>query len=219
MTAVATQGTNQFLHDIFQGAHHGTLSERFFHRARLRTIASFIPYFRGRVLDFGCNTGLVLLDLARRGLQIAGTDINPEHLRRAAQYVAQTGFAADLYPCEALTPHAFSTVLLNNVLEYVQDQPALVRRISRELLTPEAVVLLSIANPNHLVIRFAWIRALLSSRRADEIGTSEPLRQIGIAEGIAWFEAEGFRVVKRRAGLLFVEHYALLVREGSHVQR
>ncbi len=58
-----------------------------------RQIADYIPEDLGgwRVLDVGCNAGFYTFELAKRGAQVLGIDINPHYLEQANWAALQLG--------------------------------------------------------------------------------------------------------------------------------
>jgi len=54
-----------------------------------------LPHARGRILDAGCGTGMLLERLAARG-EAMGLDLSPEMLARAAKRQSERAFAAAL---------------------------------------------------------------------------------------------------------------------------
>jgi ubiquinone/menaquinone biosynthesis C-methylase UbiE len=54
-----------------------------------------LPHVRGRVLDLGCGTGVLLRSLSNRG-DAVGLDLSPEMLARASRRQAEGGFRAPL---------------------------------------------------------------------------------------------------------------------------
>jgi SAM-dependent methyltransferase len=88
------------------------------------------------VLDAGCGTGRVALELARRGVEVIGTDLDPEMLAIArANGAGIEWIEADLATLEAAVgPERWPTfrfdlvVMAGNVIPYVAaaDRPAAV---------------------------------------------------------------------------------------------
>src|SRR4051812_45999751 len=70
------------------------LEEVSFRQRRDYTVAQVVGNCRagGRVLDLGCGTGPVLLELARRGFDYVGMDYSPDMLDFARQRLRQAGF-------------------------------------------------------------------------------------------------------------------------------
>jgi SAM-dependent methyltransferase len=87
------------------------------------------------VLDGGCGTGRVAIELARRGLDVVGTDLDPDMIGLArARAPELTWVSADL--SELDLPTRFDVVVLaGNVIPYVaaDRRPAVVVACARHL--------------------------------------------------------------------------------------
>src|SRR6476619_5226561 len=71
------------------------------------------------VLDAGCGTGRVARELARRGLDVVGTDLDPDMIGLArAKAPALTWVHADLSELD-LTTRFDAIVLAGNVIPYI----------------------------------------------------------------------------------------------------
>jgi len=71
------------------------------------------------VLDAGCGTGRVAIELARRGLEVVGTDLDPDMIGLArAKAPALTWVHADLSELD-LTTRFDAIVLAGNVIPYI----------------------------------------------------------------------------------------------------
>lgn len=87
-----------------------------------------------RVLDLGCNSGVVAMDIADRcGAMVVGLEIVPEHVRAGREAVVHRGLAelVDLREGDITkdrAPGEFDVVVVSNVLEHLKDRPALLRR-------------------------------------------------------------------------------------------
>jgi SAM-dependent methyltransferase len=92
---------------------------------------------RGRVLDAGCGTGRVAIELARRGFETVGVDLDESMLAVArADRPALTWREGDLATIDLGGLPAFDTVVLaGNVLIYVTPgtEPAVVATSARAL--------------------------------------------------------------------------------------
>ena len=100
-----------------------------------RVVAVFEP---ATVLDAGCGTGRVAIELARRGIEVCGVDVNPsmmaEARRRSADLPGVTWREADLAALDL--GRVFDVVLVaGNVPLFcpVADRPALVRSCARHV--------------------------------------------------------------------------------------
>ena len=82
--------------------------------------ADFVySYCPGSVLDAGCGTGRVAIELARRGLEVVGTDLDPDMIGLArAKAPALTWVHADLSELD-LTTRFDVIVLAGNVIPYI----------------------------------------------------------------------------------------------------
>ena len=97
----------------------------------------------GPVLDIGCHTGETLVALRERGLEVAGLEPNP----RAAERARARGLEVISAPIEEaeLPAGRFRSVLLSQVLEHVEDPPA-VLAATRAALAPGGTAFIVVPN-------------------------------------------------------------------------
>src|SRR6195952_2895089 len=85
-------------------------------------VAALVEPGSGPVLDAGCGTGRVAIELARRGYTTVGVDVDPTLLDRARAKAPELewhlGDLADLPPATAPGPFA-AAVLAGNVMIFV----------------------------------------------------------------------------------------------------
>jgi 2-polyprenyl-3-methyl-5-hydroxy-6-metoxy-1,4-benzoquinol methylase len=123
-----------------------------------------VPDLSGlRLLDVGCSTGYVTDELARRGAEVVGIDIDEPGLARAKQVV---GDRAALIACSAdavpLPSASFDVIVFNHVYEHVPDPDAVMDEI-RRLLKPNGVVYLAFGNklgiiePHYRLPFLSWL--------------------------------------------------------------
>jgi SAM-dependent methyltransferase len=97
-------------------------------------VASYAP---GSVLDAGCGTGRIAIELARRGIAVLGVDADPDMIAAAVARAPELDWRlADLAGLEL--PERFDVVLLaGNVVPYVAapDRAAAVVGCARHLAT------------------------------------------------------------------------------------
>ena len=149
----STDNISQYGYDDYVRNKHLTVN--LFNR-RLDDILLYTGDRRGRLLDVGCATG-VLLELARlRGWQVSGVDVS--------QYA--TGIARDYYNLDVVTGELaeaaypdgyFDVVVMDDVIEHVSDPSGLVGE-ARRVLREEG--LLTINTPN----RAGWWHLLMGRR-------------------------------------------------------
>ena len=77
------------------------------------------------VLDAGCGTGDIALELTARGYQVSGFDYLDEPIRRAKAKAADRGLAADFRVADALSltdwPERFNTVVDSGLFHVFSD--------------------------------------------------------------------------------------------------
>lgn len=97
------------------------------------------------VLDFGCGTGIVTVELAASVEKIVAVDVSPAMLDAARGKAAARGagniefIVTDIFD-ERFNGKKFDAVCAFNILHYLPDPPAALRRISG-LLAPAGVFL------------------------------------------------------------------------------
>lgn len=116
-----------------------------------------------RVLDVGCGTGRHVLELARRPLNIVGTDLSPQDILKG-RYILEImrrkrevqGRVHWVYSAGERLPfrsEAFDRVICTETLEHVPDDAALVRELAR-VLKPGGVLAVSV--PDEYSERLLW---------------------------------------------------------------
>lgn len=123
------------------------------------------------VLDAGCGTGRVAIELARRGCQVTGADSDPRMLTTAQAKAPELSWAqADLAELPDTVPAAFDLVLLaGNVMIFLE--PGTEERVVNEMarrLTPGGL----------LVAGFSLRPDQLSLDRYDELAAAAGLQAV-----------------------------------------
>lgn len=116
-----------------------------------------------RVLDVGCGTGRHVLELARRSLNIVGTDLSPndilkgryilELMRRKREVQGRVHWVYSAGERLPFRSEAFDRVICTETLEHVPDDAALVRELTR-VLKPGGVLAVSV--PDEYSERLLW---------------------------------------------------------------
>jgi len=128
--------------------------ESFVHRAREREIKKLIGVFsdKGRCLDVGCGTGLLLRHLSSGSI---GVDINPRHVERAKAYVP--GAQVMVQDAEKLQfdEETFDMVICTEVIEHLVRPDLALENIRRVL--KRGGVLLGSTPKRSLLWRFRFL--------------------------------------------------------------
>lgn len=110
-------------------------------RRRLRLIQQYRP--TGRLLDFGCGGGELLVEAQKLGYRVVGFDLSPtvgEYVRQRYRCEVYWGDPTSL---ECLDP--FDVIVLSHVLEHVVDPVTMLQSIRRLIALGGALYL---ATPN-----------------------------------------------------------------------
>lgn len=103
-----------------------------------------------KVLDVGCSEGIMEVLLARRGIDVAGVEVNPDALEFANELLAKepeevrsraTLIQGDFISERPVTGH-FDTVVLGEILEHLHDPGPLLER-SLEHLRPGGLLVIT----------------------------------------------------------------------------
>jgi ubiquinone/menaquinone biosynthesis C-methylase UbiE len=167
-----------FGYDLDEAMHKGNIFERVFHSNRIFYWLNKIDYSEKKVLDIGCNTGIMLLPLLKKGVDIVGVDISKKDIVRAKKKLHRAGFSATKarvadakkLPFKAAT---FDIVLLSDILEHA-DNPKLVAKEAVRVLKSRGFIYVSVPNEWHPVIKYEWLRKLLSGRDSVDEHPDEP---------------------------------------------
>lgn len=157
-----------FDYDLREAMDQGNIFERLFHKSRLRFWLSIIDYKKKKVLDIGCNTGILLIPLLERKIDVIGVDIVKEDIAKARQNLATKKISvrkARVANAEKLPfrTNFFDIVLMSDVLEHVGN-PALAAKEAIRVTKPGGVILATVPNEWHPVVKYPWVRKLLSGR-------------------------------------------------------
>jgi S-adenosylmethionine-dependent methyltransferase len=182
---------------------------------RLRTdlawanLLEFLPVPQGcRALDVGGGTGVftirlgemgfdvALLDLSESMLALAKNEADEKQLRgRIRFHIGDASRLADLFE-----PASFDAVICHNVLEYVDDSPAVLRNLA-PLLKQDGKSIVS------LLVRNRWgevLKAAIRDRdakRATSALQAETVLDSLYGQPVRLFDPDDFRKMVEQAGL------------------
>lgn len=110
---------------------------------RNRRIAAAAPFLKGRVLDYGCGSG-VLANLVDSD-QYLGVDIDAESLQQAQTRFPQHQFVSELRDLN----EEFDTIVSLAVIEHVNDPSSFLRGLVRYLrMSDDACVVVTTPSPS-----------------------------------------------------------------------
>lgn len=159
-----------FNYDLKKAREKGNVFERVFHGSRVKFWLSVIDYKEKKVLEAGCNTGVILIPLLKMGVDAYGFDISRGDIKRAKNYLGKQGLARDRVrvadakkmPYKA---NSFEIVILSDVLEHVSDPKAVANEAIR-VVKKGGLVMVTVPNGRHPVVKYEWLRKLLSGRNS-----------------------------------------------------
>ena len=101
------------------------------------------------MLDYGCGTGRVTLDLLQRGCSVTAYDISTQMQMKAQAKSKKAGFKDDkiefIYDCNLLNGRSWSCITCVGVLDYYPDPVAMLTYL-KNLLTPAGHLIVSFPN-------------------------------------------------------------------------
>jgi ubiquinone/menaquinone biosynthesis C-methylase UbiE len=119
-------------------------------RVEKEAVFDLLPELQGRrVLEVGCGTGNISLELARRGAQVVGLDVSGPMLAVAQHKAHRQGLSLPLIRSLAgylpFPEAAFNGVISILTLDFIPDRPGAVREMVR-VLRPGGFLMLALLN-------------------------------------------------------------------------
>ena len=128
------------------------LEEVSFRQRRDCTVAQVVSHCApgAKVLDLGCGTGPVLVELARRGFECTGMDYSPDMLDFARQRMREAGFDDSRIQqgdCRKIpfADSSFDAVVCLGVISYVENYEVVLEQM-RRVLKPGGLLVVSFRN-------------------------------------------------------------------------
>ena len=112
----------------------------------------FIPFNAKKVLDVGCSTGQLGLDIKQlTNAEVIGIELSKEMAEVAAQRIDKVivGDIEKIECKEKLKDSKFDIIILADVLEHLKD-PWLVLKTIKDYLEPQGQIIASIPNIRHI---------------------------------------------------------------------
>lgn len=126
----------------------GVLTRWWRHATQRQVVGDWID--QGPVLDVGCHTGNLLVELRERGFEVRGIEMSAHGVQacRERGLEVSQGLVENLsLPCEG-----FGTILLSHVLEHVREPLATLRKL-RAALIPGGRIVIAVPNSGGVVAR------------------------------------------------------------------
>lgn len=164
-----------------------------------------------KALDIGCGTGVTTIELAGSVAEMTAVDTSPEMLRQAVEKTEKADvhnikyIQGDMF-MEELEPGAFDTVMIFNVLLYMPDQDAAMKRL-KELVKPGGYLAVAADCLKNSLTKEAirkWYRSHTGKMPFVEFYSPESLEKM--------IEAYGFEIVEREKLFLHPVNYFLVAR-------
>lgn len=160
--------TDGFGYDLDRALKEGNIFEKIFHSFRISPWLTKIDYSGKKVLDVGCNTGILLIPLLERGVDVVGVDIDREDVEKVKEKLKVKRFPlnrAQIADARELpfSTNSFDIVLLSDILEHVGD-PKSVAKEAQRVVKRGGLIYATVPNEWHPVVKFSWLRKALSGR-------------------------------------------------------
>lgn len=158
-----------FGYDLDKALKEGNIFERVFHSYRISPWLNKVDYSGKKVLDIGCNTGILLIPLLEKGVDIIGVDISRSDVAKARKKLREKNLPieravvadAKKLPFDS---NIFDMIILSDILEHV-SQPDLVAKEALRVVKPKGSILATVPNETHPVVKFTWLRKALTGRK------------------------------------------------------
>jgi 2-polyprenyl-3-methyl-5-hydroxy-6-metoxy-1,4-benzoquinol methylase len=169
---------------------HGNAAIRWIVTRRMQTVLDQLRFGEGqRILDFGCGTGMLLLQLPPRGATLVGVDVELAPARAFLHAHDRSSVALldsrDWF--DHVADHSLDRIVALEVLEHVDDLQDTICQFARKL-TPDGRLIVSGPTENYLYSVARWIA-----------GFSGEYHKRDIYEIQQAVEAAGFQCVTRRS--------------------
>jgi SAM-dependent methyltransferase len=170
-----------------------------------RAVCSSVPR-SARILDFGCGTGDVAIQLHALGYSLTGCDISPRMLEVARS--RDVAIAWHQLAPDGLRPFAdesFDAIVASSVLEYVEDIDGLLREFHR-MTRPGGALVVTVPNPRHPLRRLEGL--LRPATLLGDLGWLKINRRLHryaryLRESRNRFELAGWEALLAKSGFVF----------------
>src|SRR3989344_1978493 len=162
--------------DSYDNMTSGKISERIFHNLRLKQILNATSFDNKKVLEAGCGSGVVVIPLASRGIEIYGIDKSEYAIKKCREYCKSKGLKAELKVADVkkipFKDQEFDIVILADVLEHVTSPEIAVQQAER-VRKNNGIIIVTLPSMNH---KSMLLKKLLSSRDDLDHNPEHPIK-------------------------------------------
>ncbi len=158
-----------FDYDLDTARQKGNLFEKIFHNGRVNFWLSKLEYKNKKILDVGCNTGILLIPLMEKGADAWGIDISEGDIAKVKGKLKDKGLptgrvkVADARKIP-FPNSTFDLVILSDVLEHISSPEKAAKEAIR-VIKPGGRAYVTVPNSWHPVVKYPWVRKLLTGRK------------------------------------------------------
>ena len=182
--------------DSYGNMTSGKISERIFHKLRLKQILTATSFDNKKVLESGCGSGVVVIPLASRGIEIYGIDKSEYAIKKCREYCDAKGLKVKLKVADAkqipFKDREFDIVILADVLEHVTSPEIAVKEAER-VCKNKGTIIVTLPSMIH---KSMLLKKILSSR--DDLD-SKPEHPIEFEKVIKMFKKSKLKKVNKFA--------------------
>ncbi len=152
-------------YDFTWAMNNGKCLERMVHRKRIKAILSLADFKHKKVLDVGCNTGILTTKL--RQLDYTGIDISRWCIDKAMEYRTSSDYKFMIMDCCDLkfNSSTFDLIIITDVLEHIteKERKKTLNEVYR-VLKPNGLVVVSVPSKYHPQ-NIDFLRQIVTSRK------------------------------------------------------
>lgn len=161
--------------DLYQQMY---LQEEYYwwHVAKRRLVADFIPRKNCKILDVGCGTGMLMKELKQSGYLVSGIENDP----LAIEFSKKRGFegikSSNLEESLSIDDNSFEIITCLDVLEHIENDENLLKEFER-IIKPSGFLILTV--PAYMFLWSYWDEILGHKRRYDKEKLLRKLQKAG----------------------------------------
>ena len=184
-------------YDYVWAMNKGKFLERHYQKKRVNSILSLAQFKDKKVLDVGCNTGILTYLIEKQGASCIGIDISKENIKNALKYrPIKSKCRFFLMSCTKLDfkKEFFDVAVLGDVLEHLtnKERAETLRELKR-VVRRRGLILVSVPFKYQPVNRLDFLRQIATTRKVTRELIDNPFTKAELAR---LFEREGFKVKK-----------------------